>query len=130
MAVAWPTTTDHKTIGSLYLITSFAFFIIDAVPGSLIAVGGFRTLQDAAGFGNCVVIGLSLRDPYEELLVEMRRMPLERRQGTPHARSCPPRPRRFARSLPPAWGGRQVAADWTPGSPTPESQPDMARRPK
>ncbi|MEU3092254.1 hypothetical protein ABZ703_38990, partial [Streptomyces massasporeus] len=24
----WLTTTDHKTIGTLYLVTSFAFFVI------------------------------------------------------------------------------------------------------
>jgi cytochrome c oxidase subunit I len=29
--VKWMTTTDHKTIGSLYLITSFGFFIIGGV---------------------------------------------------------------------------------------------------
>ncbi|MYV56009.1 cbb3-type cytochrome c oxidase subunit I, partial [Streptomyces sp. SID3212] len=29
--VGWLTTTDHKTIGSLYLITSFAFFIVGGV---------------------------------------------------------------------------------------------------
>ena len=35
MVVAWLTTTDHKTIGSLYLITSFAFFIIGGVMALL-----------------------------------------------------------------------------------------------
>ncbi|WP_375136697.1 cbb3-type cytochrome c oxidase subunit I, partial [Streptomyces sp. A244] len=27
----WLTTTDHKTIGTLYLVTSFAFFVIGGV---------------------------------------------------------------------------------------------------
>ena len=27
IVVSWITTTDHKVIGSLYLITSFAFFL-------------------------------------------------------------------------------------------------------
>ncbi|MYV49508.1 cbb3-type cytochrome c oxidase subunit I, partial [Streptomyces sp. SID2888] len=31
LAVKWATTTDHKTIGSLYLITSFVFFLIGGV---------------------------------------------------------------------------------------------------
>ncbi|WP_420791005.1 cbb3-type cytochrome c oxidase subunit I, partial [Streptomyces sp. NRRL B-3229] len=30
-AVRWPTTTDHKTIGTMYLVTSFAFFLIGGV---------------------------------------------------------------------------------------------------
>ncbi|MGW1717452.1 hypothetical protein ACWCRB_29790, partial [Streptomyces sp. NPDC002156] len=30
-AVKWLTTTDHKTIGTLYLVTSFAFFCIGGV---------------------------------------------------------------------------------------------------
>ncbi|MDF3150173.1 cytochrome ubiquinol oxidase subunit I, partial [Streptomyces sp. T21Q-yed] len=30
-AVQWLTTTDHKTIGTLYLVTSFAFFCIGGV---------------------------------------------------------------------------------------------------
>ncbi|MFI1168717.1 hypothetical protein ACH4UM_35445, partial [Streptomyces sp. NPDC020801] len=30
-AVKWLTTTDHKTIGTLYLATSFAFFCIGGV---------------------------------------------------------------------------------------------------
>ncbi|MEU7468276.1 cytochrome ubiquinol oxidase subunit I, partial [Streptomyces sp. NPDC012403] len=29
--VKWLTTTDHKTIGTLYLVTSFVFFIIGGV---------------------------------------------------------------------------------------------------
>ncbi|MFD5573615.1 cbb3-type cytochrome c oxidase subunit I, partial [Streptomyces cadmiisoli] len=31
VVVAWLTTTDHKRIGHLYLITSFAFFLIGGV---------------------------------------------------------------------------------------------------
>ncbi|MFF7737140.1 cytochrome ubiquinol oxidase subunit I, partial [Streptomyces sp. NPDC007984] len=27
----WLTTTDHKTIGTLYLVTAFAFFVIGGV---------------------------------------------------------------------------------------------------
>ncbi|MYW08953.1 cytochrome ubiquinol oxidase subunit I, partial [Streptomyces sp. SID2563] len=27
VVIRWATTTDHKTIGSLYLVTSFAFFL-------------------------------------------------------------------------------------------------------
>ncbi|MGW4074853.1 cbb3-type cytochrome c oxidase subunit I, partial [Streptomyces asiaticus] len=34
-AVKWLTTTDHKTIGTLYLITSFAFFCIGGVMALL-----------------------------------------------------------------------------------------------
>ncbi|MER6146258.1 cbb3-type cytochrome c oxidase subunit I, partial [Streptomyces sparsogenes] len=33
-AVRWLTTTDHKTIGTLYLVTSFAFFCV----GGLLAL--------------------------------------------------------------------------------------------
>ncbi|MYS49091.1 cytochrome ubiquinol oxidase subunit I, partial [Streptomyces sp. SID6013] len=29
--IKWLTTTDHKTIGTLYLATSFAFFLIGGV---------------------------------------------------------------------------------------------------
>src|ERR1044072_8421099 len=32
-AVKWLTTTDHRTIGTLYLVTSFAFFCFGGVPG-------------------------------------------------------------------------------------------------
>src|SRR6185312_11054044 len=35
-AVKWFTTTDHKVIGNLYLITSFAFFIIGGLMALLI----------------------------------------------------------------------------------------------
>ncbi|RZB13367.1 cytochrome ubiquinol oxidase subunit I, partial [Streptomyces sp. F001] len=31
VVVKWLTTTDHKTIGTLYLVTSFAFFCIGGV---------------------------------------------------------------------------------------------------
>ncbi|MFI9252170.1 hypothetical protein ACIGXP_19565, partial [Streptomyces sp. NPDC053069] len=34
-AVRWLTTTDHKTIGTLYLATSFAFFLIGGVMALL-----------------------------------------------------------------------------------------------
>ncbi|MEV8092236.1 cbb3-type cytochrome c oxidase subunit I, partial [Streptomyces nigra] len=34
-AVRWLTTTDHKTIGTLYLVTSFAFFVIGGVMALL-----------------------------------------------------------------------------------------------
>jgi cytochrome c oxidase subunit I len=34
--VSWLTTTDHKTIGSLYIITSFAFFLVGGVLALLI----------------------------------------------------------------------------------------------
>ncbi|MFF9177364.1 cytochrome ubiquinol oxidase subunit I, partial [Streptomyces sp. NPDC003236] len=34
-AVRWLTTTDHKTIGTLYLVTSFAFFLIGGVMALL-----------------------------------------------------------------------------------------------
>ncbi|MET9836034.1 hypothetical protein ABZ078_43690, partial [Streptomyces sp. NPDC006385] len=34
-AVQWLTTTDHKTIGTLYLVTSFAFFVIGGVMALL-----------------------------------------------------------------------------------------------
>ncbi|MGW3286363.1 hypothetical protein ACWDR3_17175, partial [Streptomyces sp. NPDC001002] len=30
-SIKWLTTTDHKTIGTLYLVTSFAFFLIGGV---------------------------------------------------------------------------------------------------
>ncbi|MFD4577805.1 cytochrome ubiquinol oxidase subunit I, partial [Streptomyces sp. NPDC058417] len=30
-SIQWLTTTDHKTIGTLYLVTSFAFFCIGGV---------------------------------------------------------------------------------------------------
>jgi heme/copper-type cytochrome/quinol oxidase subunit 1 len=32
--VKWITSTDHKTIGYLYLITSFAWFLIGGVIGA------------------------------------------------------------------------------------------------
>ena len=31
IVVKWLTTTDHKTIGTMYFITSFAFFIVGGV---------------------------------------------------------------------------------------------------
>ncbi|MFE7712766.1 cbb3-type cytochrome c oxidase subunit I, partial [Streptomyces sp. NPDC057486] len=31
IVVKWATTTDHKTIGTMYLVTSFAFFVIGGV---------------------------------------------------------------------------------------------------
>ncbi|MCL7369169.1 cytochrome ubiquinol oxidase subunit I, partial [Streptomyces ardesiacus] len=31
VVVKWLTTTDHKTIGTMYLVTSFAFFVIGGV---------------------------------------------------------------------------------------------------
>jgi cytochrome c oxidase subunit 1 len=34
--VKWLTTTDHKTIGSLYIITSFAFFLVGGILAMLI----------------------------------------------------------------------------------------------
>ncbi|HEY9440543.1 MAG TPA: cbb3-type cytochrome c oxidase subunit I, partial [Streptomyces sp.] len=34
--IKWMTTTDHKTIGSLYLITSFAFFCIGGIMALLL----------------------------------------------------------------------------------------------
>ncbi|MGV9844379.1 aa3-type cytochrome oxidase subunit I [Streptomyces fungicidicus] len=36
VVVAWLTSTDHKTIGSLYMITSFAFFLIGGVMALVI----------------------------------------------------------------------------------------------
>ncbi|MFI7871842.1 cbb3-type cytochrome c oxidase subunit I, partial [Streptomyces salinarius] len=30
-SIKWLTTTDHKTIGTLYLVTSFAFFCVGGV---------------------------------------------------------------------------------------------------
>ncbi|MEV5082249.1 cbb3-type cytochrome c oxidase subunit I, partial [Streptomyces sp. NPDC056159] len=35
VVVKWATTTDHKTIGSLYLITSFTFFLIGGIMALL-----------------------------------------------------------------------------------------------
>ncbi|MEU1013922.1 cytochrome ubiquinol oxidase subunit I, partial [Streptomyces sp. NPDC005890] len=35
VVVKWLTTTDHKTIGTLYLVTSFAFFLIGGVMALL-----------------------------------------------------------------------------------------------
>ena len=35
VVVKWLTTTDHKTIGSLYIITSFVFFLIAGVMALL-----------------------------------------------------------------------------------------------
>jgi hypothetical protein len=34
--VSWLTTTDHKRIGHLYLITSFGFFLVAGVPAMLV----------------------------------------------------------------------------------------------
>ncbi|MEW2514332.1 cytochrome ubiquinol oxidase subunit I, partial [Streptomyces sp. NPDC046870] len=34
-AVQWLITTDHKTIGTLYLVTAFAFFLIGGVMALL-----------------------------------------------------------------------------------------------
>lgn len=34
--VSWLTTTDHKTLGYMYLITSFAFFCLGGVMALLI----------------------------------------------------------------------------------------------
>ncbi|WP_416070430.1 cbb3-type cytochrome c oxidase subunit I, partial [Streptomyces sp. NRRL_B-2557] len=31
MVVTWLTTTDHKTIGTMYLVTSFLFFLVGGV---------------------------------------------------------------------------------------------------
>ncbi|WP_282090856.1 cbb3-type cytochrome c oxidase subunit I, partial [Streptomyces tendae] len=31
VVIKWLTTTDHKTIGTMYLVTSFAFFVIGGV---------------------------------------------------------------------------------------------------
>ena len=36
LAVKWMTTTDHKLIGHMYLITSFAFFLIGGVMALVI----------------------------------------------------------------------------------------------
>ncbi|WP_030219010.1 cbb3-type cytochrome c oxidase subunit I, partial [Streptomyces sp. NRRL WC-3626] len=33
--LTWLTTTDHKTIGTLYLVTSFVFFVIGGVMALL-----------------------------------------------------------------------------------------------
>ncbi|WP_206316237.1 cbb3-type cytochrome c oxidase subunit I, partial [Streptomyces sp. C1-2] len=38
LVVKWLSTTDHKTIGSLYLITSFAFFLLGGVMALFIRV--------------------------------------------------------------------------------------------
>ncbi|MEW1566602.1 cbb3-type cytochrome c oxidase subunit I, partial [Streptomyces sp. NPDC093509] len=35
VVIKWLTTTDHKTIGTLYLVTSFAFFCIGGVMALL-----------------------------------------------------------------------------------------------
>ncbi|MEV6949515.1 cytochrome ubiquinol oxidase subunit I, partial [Streptomyces sp. NPDC051172] len=35
VVIKWLTTTDHKTIGTLYLVTSFAFFLIGGVMALL-----------------------------------------------------------------------------------------------
>ncbi|WP_208870193.1 cbb3-type cytochrome c oxidase subunit I, partial [Streptomyces monomycini] len=35
VVVSWLTTTDHKTIGTLYLVTSFAFFCIGGLMALL-----------------------------------------------------------------------------------------------
>ncbi|MEU4932503.1 cytochrome ubiquinol oxidase subunit I, partial [Streptomyces yokosukanensis] len=35
VVVKWLTTTDHKTIGTMYLVTSFAFFLIGGVMALL-----------------------------------------------------------------------------------------------
>jgi cytochrome c oxidase subunit I len=35
VVVSWLSTTDHKTIGTLYLVTSFAFFLIGGVMALL-----------------------------------------------------------------------------------------------
>ncbi|MET7684867.1 cytochrome ubiquinol oxidase subunit I, partial [Streptomyces sp. NPDC005423] len=34
-SIKWLTTTDHKTIGTLYLVTSFVFFLIGGVMALL-----------------------------------------------------------------------------------------------
>ncbi|MFG2267224.1 cbb3-type cytochrome c oxidase subunit I, partial [Streptomyces sp. NPDC048720] len=34
-AVRWLTTTDHKTIGTLYLVTAFGFFLVGGVMALL-----------------------------------------------------------------------------------------------
>ncbi|MBY8881039.1 cbb3-type cytochrome c oxidase subunit I, partial [Actinacidiphila acidipaludis] len=35
VVVKWLSTTDHKTIGSLYLVTSFAFFLVGGIMALL-----------------------------------------------------------------------------------------------
>jgi heme/copper-type cytochrome/quinol oxidase subunit 1 len=47
VVVKWLTTTDHKLLGQLYLITSFGFFLF----GGLITISGFCTPGGAADFG-------------------------------------------------------------------------------
>src|SRR6478736_1358006 len=47
--VKWVTSTDHKTIGYMYLINAFSYWLY--LFGGLIAAGGFLTPQGAASFG-------------------------------------------------------------------------------
>ncbi|HEY9438115.1 MAG TPA: cbb3-type cytochrome c oxidase subunit I, partial [Streptomyces sp.] len=35
VVIKWATTTDHKTIGTMYLVTSFAFFCIGGIMALL-----------------------------------------------------------------------------------------------
>ena len=59
VVLSWITTTDHKTVGYLYLITSFLFFCLGGVMALVIRAQLFQPFV-TAGKRNGLGLGLAL----------------------------------------------------------------------